>query len=152
MGDASASIRFAEINAAYEILGDPDKRALYDDFGTENQQGFDTMYEFMQSKRQSTKDFYVGDKLVHGLSEANFDTRVHGDAPWVVEFYAPWCSHCITATHKFKQTATELDGEFEFGAVNGVTNSGLRSRFNVNAYPTFVLFAPRWDVQAQVRH
>lgn len=147
--DPSAAKRFADINMAYEVLGDPDKRAIYDDLGSGNDQGFETLWEFQQSKRKSTKDFYVGDRLIQGLTDANWDERVRGDQPWVVEFYAPWCTHCITATQKFKQSAEALDGDFEFGAVNGVNNPALAQRFHVNAYPTFVVFAPKWEVQAQ---
>jgi molecular chaperone DnaJ len=38
-GDAEAEEKFKEINQAYEILGDPEKRATFDRFGTTDQTG-----------------------------------------------------------------------------------------------------------------
>lgn len=41
-GKASAEARFKEVNHAHEVLGNKEKRALYDEFGEESlQQGFD---------------------------------------------------------------------------------------------------------------
>src|SRR5690606_35634747 len=41
-GDAKAEDRFKEVSAAYEVLGDADKRKLYDEFGEMSlTQGFD---------------------------------------------------------------------------------------------------------------
>jgi protein disulfide-isomerase A6 len=74
---------------------------------------------------------------------------VRGPLPWIVEFYAPWCTHCQTSTHAFRQVATRLDGEFEFGAVNGQNNIDLRNRFTITEYPSFFVFSPRYDVSAK---
>ena len=43
-GDAEAEEKFKEINLAYEVLGDPEKRASFDRFGTVDQSG--SSYDF----------------------------------------------------------------------------------------------------------
>lgn len=47
--------------------------------------------------KEASQDFYQGDRYVSRLSEDLWEQRVAGDMPWVVEFYAPWCSHCVTS-------------------------------------------------------
>src|SRR5262245_31690118 len=49
-GDKAAEERFKEVNQAYAVLSDPDKRAQYDRFGTIGsgggfEQGFGTLFE-----------------------------------------------------------------------------------------------------------
>eukprot|EP00040_Diaphanoeca_grandis_P016280 m.83935 g.83935 ORF g.83935 m.83935 type:complete len:577 (-) comp25688_c0_seq1:44-1774(-) len=139
---------FALINAAYDILGDPDKRAAFDDFGTDNEGGFDNYWQYQNSNRKSTKDFYVGDQLVHRLTDDNWDKRARSGT-WLITFYAPWCSHCQKSTKAWKEAASEMDGVIEFGAVNGVIQRDLVGRFGVSAYPSIFLYNSEHQVRLQ---
>ena len=68
-----------------------------------------------------TKDFYNGDLLVHKLEDSNWEKRT-AKGNWLINFYAPWCTHCLKATKRWRQVADDLDGEFEVGAINAETN------------------------------
>jgi DnaJ-class molecular chaperone len=44
-----------QISAAYAILGDPDKRSTYDDFGDANMEGFGSYWEYQQSQTKASR-------------------------------------------------------------------------------------------------
>jgi curved DNA-binding protein CbpA len=116
---------FAALVVAYETLGSPDKRAAFDDFGAMGRDGMDegqggggahgfqTEWEFEQSHNQEELGetvFYAGHPLITTLSEGLWERRLGvGDSTWVVEFYAPWCSHCQRQVELFKKSAEEMD-------------------------------------------
>ena len=58
-----------QLAAAYEIVGSPDKRAVFDDFGTtdmtsEDSAGFQDYAEYAASGRKATRDFYTAEECV----------------------------------------------------------------------------------------
>ena len=73
---------------------------------------------------------------------------VMGETSWVIEFYAPWCTHCRKLTQPFKEAAENLDGEVEFGALNCARHKQMcNKRFGIRAYPTLLMIHARHGVE-----
>jgi len=147
--DEESAKTFAAVNSAYDIIGNPDKRALYDDFGKskDGRGGFNSYWEFAQSNTKSSNDFYVGDSMITRLSSELWGQRMTGDTIWLVNFYAPWCTHCQQAIPMYKNLAGKLDGIVEVGSLNCHKDSDFCSTMGINAYPTFIMFYPKYGFQ-----
>mmetsp|Transcript_15762 Transcript_15762/g.23152 ORF Transcript_15762/g.23152 Transcript_15762/m.23152 type:complete len:667 (+) Transcript_15762:33-2033(+) len=140
---ALAQTAFMDLVAAYEVLGDPEKRAAYDNMGGQDQAQFNTFWEWEQYGKgeNSAHDFYNGNKLISKLTEKLWPRRVVGDAIWLVEFYAPWCSACGTFVEPYKAVAKKLEEDhIEVGAVNCAKEKTLCSEhFAVTSYPMIMM-------------
>jgi thiol-disulfide isomerase/thioredoxin len=128
------------VTAAYEILVDTDARQIYDDYGSGQQ--FHSQWQFQQAARQgkasaAQRDFYAGSDDVLKLTWDTWSSI--GDLA-VVEFYAPWCTHCQTFVPGFKRTALLLEGQVKFGAVNCEKQQRLCQQFGIGQYPTIRFF------------
>lgn len=72
-----------------------------------------------------------GDDVVQ-LTAANFDSLVaNSPDPWIVEFFAPWCGHCVSLAPEYKKAASVLKGIVKVGAVDATQAEALASRFQV---------------------
>lgn len=154
-----AEVVFQDIVKAYELLGDPDKRAAFDDFGStggaadgnEGTQGFQTFWEYEQSNQKFAGDFYNGHNLITNLREAVWERRMSHDSIWVIEFYAPWCSHCQQMVSQYKAAAKEMEQDpIDFGAINCEKEPKLcGDRFNIKSYPTLKLVNANHGMQQE---
>lgn len=87
------------------------------------------------------------------LHSRNFDSSVSDGNVWLIEFYAPWCSHCMRFEKKYQQVAQKLNDLTEdkerrvkVGKVDGSAEKALASRFSVRGYPVFFLI-DGWTVR-----
>lgn len=133
---------FADIVAALELIGDPVKRILFDDFGSSGQETFDSYDAYVKYGKVNENNFYQGHKYITPLTENLWERRVgFGDDCWIVEYYAPWCGACQSLVTVFKQFADLLQDDYgiEVGSVNCVSQSRVCSDwFAVRAYPTIL--------------
>ncbi|VDL91875.1 unnamed protein product [Schistocephalus solidus] len=83
---------------------------------------------------------YSSDQSVAHLTSSNFDDFISSPGVSIVKFYASWCGHCERLAPKYKQAAAILKGFVRFGAVDNDKQSELGERYNVQGYPTVLIF------------
>lgn len=75
-------------------------------------------------------------------TDSDFDQVVLSDpSPVLVEFYAPWCGHCVRMVPIIAELGRDYAGRLRVVQVNAAQNAGLAERFGVRGVPTFVLLA-----------
>ncbi|KAJ9176844.1 hypothetical protein P3X46_012116 [Hevea brasiliensis] len=80
------------------------------------------------------------------LNSRNFDELVlKSKELWIVEFFAPWCGHCKKLAPEWKKAANSLKGKVKLGYVDCDAEKSLMSRFNVQGFPTILVFGADKD-------
>ncbi|XP_077221023.1 protein disulfide isomerase-like 2-3 [Tasmannia lanceolata] len=80
------------------------------------------------------------------LNSRNFDELVlKSKDVWIVEFFAPWCGHCKKLAPEWKKAADNLKGKVKLGHVDCDAEKSLMSRFNVQGFPTILVFGADKD-------
>lgn len=89
------------------------------------------------------------------LNAKNFDSSLRDEKAWLIEFYAPWCSHCVRFAPAYEQIAQKLHSQQQtspfkrqvnVAKIDGSAERALASRFGVRGFPTFFL-VDGWTVR-----
>lgn len=76
---------------------------------------------------------------VFKLNESNFDQVVNNTRYMLINFYAPWCEHCVKLEPEYARAATTLrkrTPQVLLAKVDTTVEQTLSNRFHVNKYPT----------------
>jgi len=70
------------------------------------------------------------------LTDNNFrDKVINGGAPWLVEFYAPWCGHCQRLEPEWKAAAKtvfeDTGDKVRMGALDATTNQQTAGQYGI---------------------
>lgn len=87
---------------------------------------------------------------VEELDHSDFFGSVLTDRePWVVDFYAPWCGHCVAFRPVVEAVAKKMEGKVKFGAVNCEEHWQACDAAEVHRYPTVVFYGGAVGGKAQ---
>ncbi|XWS36739.1 hypothetical protein CRYUN_Cryun20dG0111600 [Craigia yunnanensis] len=80
------------------------------------------------------------------LNSRNYDEFVlKSKELWIVEFFAPWCGHCKKLAPEWRRAANNLKGKVKLGHVDCDSEKSFMSRFNVQGFPTILVFGAEKD-------
>lgn len=75
------------------------------------------------------------------LTDDSFGWKVlESENPWLIQFYAPWCSNCQKFGPEYVKVARELKNEIKCGAVDVTNNRILAERYDIRYFPTIKYF------------
>jgi len=74
------------------------------------------------------------------LNESQFLEKTRGEAPVLVDFWAPWCTYCRRIGPAYDKLADQMGEELVFTKVNIDEEPGLAQRENIEVIPTLVLY------------
>ncbi|RLJ17940.1 thiol reductase thioredoxin [bacterium endosymbiont of Escarpia laminata] len=77
------------------------------------------------------------------VEEATFEMRViqaSAELPVMVDFWAEWCSPCLSLAPALERVIKELDGAVQLAKVEVDDNMRLAGHYRLRGFPTVILF------------
>ncbi|XP_066146223.1 dnaJ homolog subfamily C member 10-like [Euwallacea fornicatus] len=80
---------------------------------------------------------------VEDLTEIEFKQQILTKKyylPWLVDFYAPWCGHCVHFEPEYRTVAQRLDGKVRVAKIDCEAHRVFCGHQRVTGYPTLRLY------------
>uniref|UniRef100_A0AC34GLX3 Thioredoxin domain-containing protein n=1 Tax=Panagrolaimus sp. ES5 TaxID=591445 RepID=A0AC34GLX3_9BILA len=74
--------------------------------------------------------------LVEQYGQEFYDEVLASASPWIVDFYAPWCGHCIQFAPVYEKLAKYFEGRVRFAKVDCDRYPGVCQNAQIRAYPS----------------
>ena len=78
--------------------------------------------------------------LVQPIGNEFFTDVLDSQEPWLVDFYAPWCGHCVQFAPVYEKIAKMLEGKARLAKVDCDRYPAICQAAQVRAYPTIKFF------------
>ena len=75
------------------------------------------------------------------LNNETFRQLLQGEKPALVEFWAPWCGHCVDLEAAFDEIAEAYADRLAIGKINIDEYPQLAEQYFIEFVPTLVIFA-----------
>ena len=74
------------------------------------------------------------------MTQRQFEEKIQGDMPVLVDFWAPWCGYCRRIDAAYEKVAESYEGKLLVGKVNVDEQPALETREDISLIPTLVLY------------
>lgn len=77
---------------------------------------------------------------IHVVTSKNAEHLLDGgDGPWLLDFWAPWCTQCRAIEPTLHKLKDRFQNKLAVGKINVDMNHELSRRFGVRSLPTLLL-------------
>lgn len=80
---------------------------------------------------------------VKSLTDKDFQNILIDDKPWLIDFFAPWCSHCQTFAPEYEKISEKIKGKVKTGKIDCDKLPRICQLASIQAYPTVVYYKGR---------